>query len=448
MILFINAAVNIMSSVEKYQRGEIEMKTLKRITAIILFIAALCPMFVFSCAAAYVDDVWWSECNGFEENLYPVIGELLTGQNDVLVNDGCLVFNAKNSGYYSISITVDPSESKRGAGFEIATIDDDNEANVVFSNGGPCLCIDEVDDGKGYKGIIFFINKPGTYYARFTYDEYINNKCVIGDIFACSADIRYLGDIVSVSFGKDPLYIGKDISLVWPDEDYHTVGFRCTFTFSDGNTYLSGSCGRVDELTSGKRTLRFSLSNGPSIEIKVNLASLMDLLEEIVLPDDFTPTIIYHFDPHYITAYSYASGKSFSHPEYFEMTFTDGSVKRIPFDMEDATHDRCHFVFSLGGEDHSTWAYYILDDYGNNYVYRVLVDDICFFDIPANTVSSCASDFNVFLSEARGILKSLRADFFIDTVKSAVAVSHEMLNLTKSYIKYLRFIVRNNITVI
>ncbi len=418
------------------------MKTLKKSAAVLLLIAALCNALVFYPAAADtdVDTVFWSVWNGSEQVLTPftVKGELKTGKNDVMVNDGCLSLHAECSGYYAIDIT---SPSEKGVLFEVATIDSKNKANNVFSTYGCCMWIDDVDDGKGFNGIIFYIEQPGTYYIRFSYEEYIDGKYVTEDIFACSADVRFLGNLISVSAGKNPLYIGTDISLVWPYEDYHTVGFGCTFVFSDGITYPGGNIGVVDKLAPGKRTLSFELSNGPEIEMQVNLASLIDSVEEVVLPDDFTPARIYRFDPDDYQGYS----SNFSRPGYLELHFKDGTAKKVALDSTE-TGTECWKSFRYGGKDHSVYSY--IHYPGDGEVFSISVDDIVVYEKELKRVSSGVSDLMTFLLEVSELLKSVHTGSPDNTAKNISAVSCEIYNLTKAYIQYLRFIAENDIAII
>ncbi|MBR6335735.1 MAG: hypothetical protein IKR90_06270 [Clostridia bacterium] len=436
-----------MNSVEKTKIKEekSEMKTLKKFAAVLLLIAALCPVLVFYPAAADADAdiIWWSDGSAYEQ--FQVKGELKTGKNNVLVNDGYLRFNAERAGYYAIDITVDPSESKRGAGFDLIKIDSENKADFVFTDMGVSLWINEVDDGNGFKGMVFYIDKPGTYYARINGTEHIGDKYIEDIKFGCTADVRFLGDFVSVSFNKDTLTIGSDLGGIW-HESPKVVGCPCTYTFSDGNTYSGGIIGSVDKLASGNRTLSFNISNGPDIEVTVTLETIVDSIEEVVLPDGYLPSRMYHFDPHELMTDSHFCDVTFIHPEYVELHFKDGTVKKATLDSTETWFENCN-NFSCAGEDHFIYSEYLFIE-DSKLVYRLSVDNIDIYEEPVKNTVSRISDFKKYLSEVHGLLKSIHIGSLDDTAESIKTVSGEIFDLTKSYIEYLRFIDSKNITAI
>ncbi len=391
---------------------------------------------------ADIEEVMWHALSGGEEGdgyrALPVRGELSVGENNVNVNDGCLSFYAEKSGYYAIVETVDPSESKNGATFDIAAVDSENKANFIFSTNGPRLSINEVNDGNGYKGIVFYIDEPGTYYFRFYDEDYIDGKYVETDIFSCSEEIRYLGDLVSASFGKDTLYIGKDIDSTWGDR---SVDFRCDLSFSDGNTYSSGLLGSVDELEPGDRTISFSVSNGPSVAVNVKLAGLTEKIEKIVFPDDFTPAVTYHFEP----IYNGVSSRTYSYPEYVELHFTDGSVKKVDFDSDEKWVE-CSSSFTLGSDNQ---YHYIKTEYvymsETEVMFLVNLDGVRVDEMPVKHISPSNSDFGTYLSNAGGLLKFLRTGSLVDTLGNIGFVAGALLGLTKNYFKYLGFITEKRV---
>ena len=420
------------------------MKTVKRLLVATLVIAAIFSAFAFSAAAAdTAGTVFWSVWSGIEEGSvykpFAVKGEISTGTNNVNVNDGCVSFDAESSGYYAMVITVDPSEQKSGVAFDLATADSENKADCFFSTYGPGEWIDIVEDGNGYSGIAFYIDNPGTYYFRFYYEDYIDGKYITNEIFGCSADLRFLGDFVSVSLGKDPLYLGTDVASVWGD---NVVCFNCDLSFSDGNTYSCGMFGDIDELAPGERKLSFNISNGPEIRTGVNLISLAETVEKIVLPDDFTPAVTYHFSGNICDLYD----RTYSYPEYVELHFGNGTVKKVEIKTSEYWLV-CSGGFTLDGEEHYVETKYVYID-ETEWVFRVLIDGVCFDEKPVKNDSSFVSDLTAYFAGVKRLVPSVHSGSISDAVSDFGTAALLFRSLTKALMDYFCFVLDNRIAFI
>ena len=420
------------------------MKTIKHLLIPVLVIAAILCVFASGAAADGVDSVFFFDYTSEEGIVYkpvPVRGELSVGKNDVTVNDGCLLFKAENAGYYAVTITEDPSETEKYAMFDLAQIGSGNKAQMVFSTNGPSTWINEIEGADGYSGIVFYIDKPGTYCSRFYNEDFVDGRHVAGEEFACSADVRFLGELVSAGFDKDPLYLGMDVANLWGDG---SVTFTCGLTFSDGNTYQCGMAGWADKFEAGKRTIRFNISNGPDVKVSANFISLTQKIDKLTLPENYTPEIIYRFSALPYETYE----RIFSHPEYVEIHFKDGTVRKVDVRSDDFWLE-CSGGFTLGEEEHYIETAFISID-ENEFVFRIFVDGVLFEEMPVKNTSSFISDLSVYFSGIGQLLHYLRFTGnirgMIDNFTAVPALAGRLSK--KFFVDYLSFILSNGISFI
>lgn len=430
-----------LKSVKKKEKSE--MKTVKRLLVPVLVLAAILSAFASGASADGTDTVFfnvWVNNTTTEYKPFPVRGELSVGRNDVTVNDGCLRFEAENAGYYAID--VDSSETDRYICFDISETDGENkEKRSVFSTNGPSTWIDTIEGADGYTGTVFYIDKPGTYYSRLYTEHYVDGEFVNGEKFACSADIRFLGDLVSVDFGKDPLCLGPDVEIIW---DGDAVIFACDLTFSAGSAYRCETIGRPDKLEAGKRTILFNISNGPDVNVNVNFITLAQKTGKIVLPAGYTPTVKYSFPNNILDSYKTA----FSHPEYVELHFKDGTVKKVDLPSKDFWLE-CNGGFTLGEETHFVETKFSLIN-EKDWVFRVYIDGLLYEEMPAKITFSFLSDLSVYFSGIGQLLSSLSYTGNINgTLDNIIAVPALAGRLTKRFfIDYLFFVLGKSFSLI
>ena len=418
------------------------MRTLKRFAAIILVIAALCPVLAFySSAADDIDTVffpiWDGECDIYTP--FEVKGTVSLGDNTASKDDGsCWSFNAEETGYYFINC---------GCCYEIDSLRDNNLAEWVFSNDMSGAFSDGVKDGDDYYSI-FYIEKAGTYYFRFY--TYSYNSTPEPD--SCLVSLVFAGDLVSLGYDKDPLYMGVDFLV--EDSGYNFLegaeSVRCydgnaemLIEFSTGKICTSDSVyGIIDKWEAGKRNFKVDLSNGPEYDLEINLVRFSDSVEEAVLPDSFTPEATYHFSGNIYETHD----TTYSYPEYVEIHFKDGSVKKVDMYFG-KTWLECSDEFTFEGAKH-----YVETEYrflnSESRTFCVMVDGFCIYEAPVKNKSSLVSDFKVYLSGMKQCLQSLRIGSLTDTFKNVAVVSDSMRSLTKQYLDYISFIRKNGIALI
>ena len=354
----------------------------------------------------------------------PVEGELAEGNNSVTA--GCWKFVAEEAGYYAY--LNDYSEASVCS--DIARIDNDNKAQIVFVDyAGDYTCASVTcSDGLTYK--LFYAETPGTYFFDFFMYGVDNNP-------RWNFAIKRLGEAESLTPSKDSLCMGIDINSIWFEESVLCRIEEANIAFSGGEVCGCSPVGYADKWEPGTHTFDTTLSNGPVITVTVNMYSAAQSIEKIEMPEDFLPVIITSFaNSDYSYLYAYTDVRDLEIiglPENVDVYFNDGSVKRVPIEAVNRYLGKGSFEMSDGAE-HTIIIEY--DDPGCRFL--IFIDDNFYKEIPAVVSRFLLLDLMEYATEALLVYLGLVYDikYGFSVFESLRAFGDSMSSLNKRYREY------------
>ncbi|MBO4341656.1 MAG: hypothetical protein J5870_00995 [Clostridia bacterium] len=351
-------------------------------------------------------------------------GELATGDNKISAF-GRYSFEAPETGYYlftdvnSMLFACEASESKAAeSGYRIR----EHVDQECLSSGDIC-------------GDPAYFEKGKTYYLDFEAFEK-------GDSPKMTLNIKYLGEITSATLENSTVWMGQiPVEMCTYDDKGMLIplyGHPVVITFSNGETYESFDppFGHVDSVAPGKHTFLYALCGRNETGIEINMRSFSELVDKVVLPENFVPSSAIEFTESGDIA---VSGKE--NPEYIEIHFKDGTVKRI-----DESSKTREYILPLDGSNHSL-NYYYTYDFDGRILFVVLADDeyIAQYE-PDYTVTSFFGGFTNYLKSIGNVIANYFRNIKMYTEEDLFkeVVIDNIVNITRNYADFCKLAMDNS----
>ncbi len=294
------------------------MKTIKKLSAIIFFFAAiLCFATICASALEKGDTIEWSYDDIEDEAFYFEYGGKLTeGKNSIKEPEKAILyeFDVKKSGVYLVSL------------------DENTEPYIEVY-----ICFAEkYENSKAFNRLDGYITTEGTLY-------YFNEETQLLHIDAnceqLSFDIEYLGDVNDITLSEylsgDILIEGMDLFLLEDENEYHyysNYGFIAEFTggrIIDTHTdfaYSDFKC--IDKPVNGANRVEFEFM-GFKKEVTLNVYDITYFIESIEIENLEKYTETYEY---YDGSFEYTSFAEF--PPNIKLNFSDGTSKSLKYSID------------------------------------------------------------------------------------------------------------------
>ena len=273
---------------------------------------------------------WWDYENSVETTVeLPYLGELSEGKNNISANsNNCCSFTAAQTGYWLFS------------DIEAVEVSTATEANRVTSVCRAQHCWYNDTNG-GY--CVYLEKDVQTYLCLYTEES--------NAVF-----VDYLGEIVSVFPERDYAY-KHELDLI-DDTERVSAPYRpylqmpVTVSFSTGKmvsfTYLYG---KTDSADTGRRLFKADLFNGHGFDLEFTLKDSAEIVDSVVLPEDFISGFLLQYKNFRYDDSLYSD--LYEMPEFVEIRFKDGSIKRFEIEIENPYYGYVTYYFNLDdGSEH------------------------------------------------------------------------------------------------
>ncbi len=287
--------------------------------------------------------VSWESAPGHTDKLIEGarnLGDLSLGKNSVTLNSGCYAFVAEKTGYYNIDTDkmTEAAEAKNMTGNTVKT---ENTMMMgfpgAFYDGLWYYAGEEMRDT-----LPLYLERGDLIYARFYDIDYENDALNDG---SGVVTVNYLGEISGANFDLGDICL--DDCMIEDDRVALKANKPIDITFTEGQrfkkTYLSGT---ADSIAPGDHEMNVELTKGRGFRTKVRFYRLEDVIEKVDLPGSYIPMVSLRIGE--------TSGNVAVYPEYINVTFKDGTVRKAGRRIVSEGDNYSVYDFNCKGEAYNT----------------------------------------------------------------------------------------------